>query len=391
MVQDATGKKKGSKLMPEGKTKDFLRSIYHRVLFSSKRPTSSNVLVGIWRPDLEPTSLAKALAMMAPSQGIDVVYFRPHSIDAENDRVFGLHLKQGTDRWERVTMRVPDVVDISSFCWEDKEGREYLEEHCWCTDLKKNRISKGRLQTLLAKDDAVKKYAIPTLRYIKKGESQEEKLERLVAFMQEHGDVVANAVHSQRGVGVHRITFDSATGQYHIGYLTDEMDMDEEKFRVYAAEKFFSGKAHIIHKYVSSRSKTGDPFDCRVHVEKNGQGKWEPASMLVRIGIGQKIISNINQGGGMAELEPFLKANRPDNWEEIIERLNELASTVPYWYEEKRGVELCTLGIDTGITPEGDLHIFEVNSLPFTDFNLGQVAMLRVAYYRWLAENRIGK
>ena len=86
-----------------------------------------------------------------------------------------------------------------------------------------------------------------------------------------------------------------------------------------------------------------------------------------------------------------MKANRPDNWEEIIERLNELASTVPYWYEKKRGVELCTLGIDTGITPEGDLHIFEVNSLPFTDFNLGQVAMLRVAYYRWLAENRIGK
>ena len=287
MAQDATGKAVGKfRGMPEGKFKDFLRSLYHRRMSLARTVEGDAPLVGIWRPDLNPTPPATALAMMGPSQGLDVICISTHDVDVKHGCVHGLRLKQGTDQWERVTMRTPDIIDVSSFCWKDREAREYLEGHCWCTDLKKNRISKGRLQTLLTKDDAVKKYAIPTLRYIKKGESQEEKLERLVAFMREHGDAVAKAVHSQRGVGVHRITFDSATGQYHIGYLTDEMDMDEEKFRVYAAEKFFSGKAHIIQKYVSSRSKTGDPFDCRVHVEKNGQGKWEPASMLVRIGIG---------------------------------------------------------------------------------------------------------
>lgn len=370
---------------------DFLRSLFHRVMFTKDCPAAQNALVGVWRPDFNPTQLAKAVAMMAPSQGIDVVYFRPHCVDTKREQAYGMRLKPGTDQWERVTMRIPDIVDVSSFCWEDKEARVYLEERCWCTDMKKNRISKGRLQTMLAKDPAVKKYAIPTLRFIKKGQGQDEKLERLMEFARKHDDVVAKPVHSQRGTGVHRITFDVATGHFHVGFKTAEMDMDEERFRVYAKESFFSGKAHIVQKYVSSRSKAGDPFDCRVHVEKNGQGKWEPASMLVRIGIGQKIISNINQGGGVAELEPFLRANRPDNWEEIIERLSELASTVPYWYEKKRGVELCTLGIDTAITPEGNLHIFEVNSLPFTDFNLGQVAMLRVAYYRWLMENRIGE
>ena len=113
--------------------------------------------------------------------------------------------------------------------------------------------------------------------------------------------------------------------------------------------------------------------------------------MLVRIGIGQKIISNINQGGGMAELEPFLKTNRPDCWELIVERLRELAATVPAWFEEQRGVELCTLGIDVAITDEGDLRIFEINTLPFVDFNLGQVAMRRVAYYRWLADHHRGE
>ncbi|MCF2620996.1 YheC/YheD family protein [Collinsella tanakaei] len=147
----------------------------------------------------------------------------------------------------------------------------------------------------------------------------------------------------------------------------------------------------MAQKYISSRSAAGDPFDCRVHMEKNGSGEWEPASMLVRIGIGQKIISNINEGGGMAELEPFLKANRPDCWELIVERLRELAATVPAWFEEQRGVELCTLGIDVAITDAGDLHIFEINSLPFVDFNLGQVAMRRVAYYRWLADHHRGE
>ncbi len=372
------------------KAKRFACGVYNKLTSKNSKISKSRPLVGIWRPDLTPPPLAKALAMMAPSQGIDLVYICTNGVDIENGCVHGRMLKHGTSQWEHVTTRIPDIIDSSSYCWKNEEARNYLDEHCWCTDMKVKRLPKGRLQTLLLKDDRVKKYAIPTVRFLRKADTVEQKIDKLVKFTKKHGDVVVKPVFSSRGRGVHRVTFDPETQMYHMGFLTTEIDVDESGYRSYAEEHFFSGKKHIVQKYVNSRSAADDPFDCRVHVEKNGKGEWVPASMLIRIGIGQKVISNVNQGGGMAELEPFLKANRPDNWEQIIKNLEELAQTVPYWYEEQRGIELCTLGIDTAITPEGDLHIFEINTLPFTDFNLGQVAMLRVCYYRFVARHRLG-
>ena len=338
-------------------------------------------LVGVWRPDKRPSEIAKALAMVGPSQRVSVVYMRTNDILVDRARVVGYMLKPGTDRWQRVVTRVPDIIDDSSYCWKNRAGREYLEKHCWCTNLKRNVIPKQRLQALLARDAEVSRYAIPTLRF--------HSVRELEPFVREHGDVVVKPVFSSLGRGVHRVTFDAATETFLVGFKIEDRRMSAEEFRAYAKESFFK-KRHIAQEYVSSRTATGDPFDCRVHVEKNGRGEWQAASMLVRIGIGQKVISNINQGGGMAEIEPFLKANRPDCWQEVLAALNELVATVPAWFERQRGVELCTLGIDTAITADGSLRLFEINSLPFVDFNVGQVAMLRICYFRWLAEHRLG-
>ena len=338
-------------------------------------------LVGVWRPNRRPVELAKALAMMGPSQHVNVVYIKTNDVLIEKNAVRGYMLKPGTDRWQRVITRVPDIIDDSSYCWKNNEGREYLEEHCWCTNKRRNLIRKQRLQALLARDAEVSRYAIPTLRF--------HSVRDLEPFVREHGDVVVKPVFSSLGRGVHRVTFDAATDTFLVGFKTEDRRMSAEEFRAYAKEIFFA-KRHIAQEYVSSRTAAGDPFDCRVHVEKNGRGEWQAASMLVRIGIGQKVISNINQGGGMAEIEPFLKANRPDCWQGVLAALNELVATVPAWFERQRGVELCTLGIDTAITSDGSLRIFEINSLPFVDFNVGQVAMLRICYFRWLAKHRLG-
>lgn len=340
-------------------------------------------LVGVWRPGASPNEVAKALAMMGPSQKLGVIYL-PKGVKVRKGRVTGFMLKPGTDTWQRVITRVPDIIDTSNLCWKhNKPALEYFEEHCWCSNLRKNRINKRRLQDLMRKDAAVSRYAIPS-ETIKTARQFER-------FVHKHRDVVAKPIFSQRGLGVHRVRLISEKNgetAYLVGFKTSERRLTSEEFERYT-QKHFIKPAHVAQKYVSSRSAAGDPFDCRVHVEKNGRGEWEIASMLVRIGIGQTIISNINQGGGMAEIEPFLKANRPDNWQQILRDLKSMAKTVPSWFESKRGVEMMTLGIDTAITDEGDLHIFEINSLPFTDFNLGQVAIRRVAYYRWLADNRV--
>ena len=354
------------------------RAYYHSPLV--KVVSSSRPLVAIWRPDKHPKPIFKAIAMMAPALNIDVVYVCTYGMNLNQGTLVGKRLKPGTDEWERCVTRMPDIVDSSPYCWKNREALEYFEEHCWCTTLRRNQIPKSKLEELMAADPRVSKWAIPTVKF--------RQVEGLEKFARAEGDIVVKPIFSCRGRGVHRVTFDAATETFRVGFLTEEHEMDAEAFRAYAREHFIE-KRHIAQRYISSRTKAGDPFDCRVHMEKNGRGEWEAASMLVRIGIGQKIISNINQGGGMAELEPFLKANRPDCAEAVVERLNELAATLPAWYEEQRQVEIMTLGIDVAITEEGEVFVFETNPIPFVDFNLGQVAMLRTAYYRWLADHRV--
>ncbi|ALX49950.1 YheC/YheD family protein [Lentibacillus amyloliquefaciens] len=77
-----------------------------------------------------------------------------------------------------------------------------------------------------------------------------------------------------------------------------------------------------MQKYISSKTIDGNPFDCRIHVEKNRQRQWQAARNFIRIGIGQKVISNVNQGCGISDVEPFLKAKFGEKWEEIKKNTN---------------------------------------------------------------------
>ena len=148
-------------------------------------------------------------------------------------------------------------------------------------------------------------------------------------------------------------------------------------------------KRYIIQKYISSRTLQGDPFDCRVHVEKNGAGKWVSARNFIRIGIGQKVISNVNQGGGISDPEPFLKSNFGEKWEEIINKLNELALSLPNKIEELRKTKLMSMGMDVAIDKNGDLYLFEVNGAPTTTPLRSEAAMLRTEYYKYIMQTQI--
>ncbi len=144
-----------------------------------------------------------------------------------------------------------------------------------------------------------------------------------------------------------------------------------------------------MQKYIASRTMHGHPFDCRVHVEKDGRGKWVVARSFIRIGIGQKVISNVNQGGGIADLKPFLEANFGEKKGTIEKKINHLASTLPYKIEELRNTHIMSLGMDVAIDENGKLYLFEVNGAPTTAPLKAEAVMLRTEYYKFILENII--
>lgn len=323
----------------------------------------------------KPTELAKITSLISRAYNIEVIYLRPKDVMIEESKVKGQVFIDNV--WKEKITEIPDFIDVTPYCFKkvNIEKMNYIKEKTFLSDNRKNVISKIRLQNLLKEDKDFSNLIIPT-HTLKEADD-------IVHYLDEYGTIVIKPLRGLRGRGVYILK--KKDNKYLIGFQTNEKEVDKSQIHTFF-ENEIKGKSYIIQKYVQSRTKYGDPFDCRVHVEKGQDGRWQTAKKYIRIGIGQKVISNVNQGGGISEPKPFLKANFGEFWEEIDEKLNEIAATLPNKIEELRGTHIMSLGIDIGIDSDGKLYLFEVNDGPSTAALISEVAYHRSNYYKYILE-----
>lgn|SRR5690625_210694 len=339
------------------------------------------MIIGLMRNFNKPSYTSKLTAMLSKYHDIDIIYIRPKDVNMVKHTISG---KMFVDnKWISVETELPKFIDISPYCFKVKNKKimNYLRKNTLLSNTNENLLGKIRLQEELLKDEEFSHLVIPTFVI-------NNRLDDLYRFIEKNRTVVLKPARGERGKGVYILN--KKDGKFKLGFKKKESKLTLDELEEFLQSNILS-KRYIVQKYISSRTIQGDPFDCRVHVEKNGSGKWEVARMFIRIGIGQKVISNINQGGGISDLKPFLKSNFPDKWQQIIERLNNLATTLPYKLEEIRDVTVMTVGFDIGINKDGDLYIFEANSAPTTAPLKAEAVMLRVGYYKYIMEKLISE
>lgn len=337
------------------------------------------MIVGVMKNQKNPTKLVTLTSLICKSYGIEVVYMRPKDVNIETGTVKGRILID--DDWHEREMDLPPFVDIFPSCFRKKnrEITDYLKRNTFLSDNRENVIRKFELQEHLKNDPAFSNLVIPTHKITE--------FDDLKDSIEKYKKVVLKPFRGARGKGVYVVERHGES--YSIGHKFKEKHLKEHEIKQFVDEDIIPHN-YMIQKYVSSKNLQGDPFDCRVHVEKNGDGKWESASNYIRIGIGQKVISNVNQGGGVSKLEPFLRTNYEDKWQEISDKLEELAVTLPYRIEELRGTHIMSLGMDVGIDQDGELYIFEVNDGPDTTAVTAEVAYLRSRYYKFILQEKLG-
>src|SRR5699024_7710169 len=189
------------------------------------------------------------------------------------------------------------------------------------------------------------------------------KFSNIENFITQYNNIVMKPIGGERGKGDYILT--KKDNKYLLGYQKTEKMLSLQELREFFEEKL-KNKRYILQKCILSRTIQGDPFDCRIHMEKNGDGKWVNAKNYVRIGIGQKVISNVSQGGGISDVKPFLEAYNGEQAKKVHLRINKLAESLPYALEKLRDNKMMTMGMDIGIDKDGSLYLFEVNSAPIT-------------------------
>jgi glutathione synthase/RimK-type ligase-like ATP-grasp enzyme len=124
------------------------------------------------------------------------------------------------------------------------------------------------------------------------------------------------------------------------------------------------GRSYLVQKGIRLLTYGGRPFDIRVMVQRNLQGKWEATGVAGRVAHPRKVVTNGSQGGTIYPVEELLNAyTGTGKCSTLISQMEEigvksairLSSAYPRLQEI--GVDLA---LDRRLTP----WILEVNTAP---------------------------
>lgn len=326
-----------------------------------------------------PTKLAKSLAIASKAQGIDLIYFNHSGVDIKSKKIHGkIYIN---NKWNDITTDIPKLVDVSQFCFKKKykEIMDYLVKVTKLSDNNTGKINKMKLQRELKKDKSFSDLVIPTQK-VKSFQTIED-------IINKYNVIVLKPLGGSFGDNIYMC--EKTSGEmYKVTYENIESEFNASDFKSFYIQKI-KDKKYIIQKYIDSTTIQGHPFDCRINMEKDSNGNWVLAKNFIRIGIGQKTVSNISKGGGVSSTKPFLEANFKSKRKSIEKKLNFIAETLPQKVEFLKGFNLMILGIDVGIDKNGDVYIFEINGSPGTSQLNYEAALYRSQYYKYVLEHEL--
>lgn len=332
------------------------------------------MFVGILRSNPRPGHLARLMSMVGKEHGLKIVYFNLKDVNIDENTINGKMLVN--NKWIDVEVNTPKFTDINPNLFRRKKYQKqinHLRNHTHLSVDKRMPLPKDKLQEAFTDDPNVSKYLIPTINITS--------FEDIISFMKEHDEIVLKPVYSNQGKNIYKISKNRF--RYVLDFYRERQILSKRSLRKFY-NKNIKNKVFIAQKYIdSSTAQNGHPFDCRIHVEKNGRNKWRNVKNFIRVGIGQSVISNINQGGGIADINQFLKANYPNNWKTILANIKKAAKIIPYKVEKATNYEYMTMGLDIGIDKKGELFLFEVNDYPILSPMRSEVAMVRIQYYKY--------
>jgi len=335
------------------------------------------MMIGLLRTsETPPVAFADLLTMTCNYQGIKLLYMTPSNIDIKTGMVTGKMLIE--NEWRNIKTKLPKFIDATPYLFSGANAKKYQKEIRYLkksTRLSINRrhlIQKDELQRMLTKHKELKELAIET--------EEVTTFEKLISFLDKHNSIILKPVLSYGGKNVAIIQKDDKD----YTYIEEENKKITFKELSELYDEKYSKRAYVIQEYVVSRSLFDDPIDCRVHLEKNGNNEWEVARSFVRIGLGEKVVSNISQGGGISRVDPFLKANFRENWKVIKKKIEHYSRVIPAELEKYKNEDFMVMGLDLGLTIEGNVKLFEINTFPIVSPQRAEIARLRAGYYKFV-------
>lgn len=118
---------------------------------------------------------------------------------------------------------------------------------------------------------------------------------------------------------------------------------------------------YIVQKRVPLATYQGAPFDLRVSVQRAGDGRWQITGIVAKVAPKHKFVTNVAQGGKTHLLHTILTEEYAHLMpEDVVSRIHDFSLRLASLLSE-RLPHMADLGLDIGITAEGNIMFIECN------------------------------
>ena len=314
--------------------------------------------IGMLHHRLNPETVIKsyAFAAVAKAEGVDFFYFTPKRVDFSTRTIQGKILENGT--WQEKTVPFPDVIYNAGSPEKLSVSKEIINRLRKEIPFTTNSIgNKWNITRRLKEAKEFAHYLIPS--------EMVSKIDAFHQFMAKHKKVVFKPVEGRKGKGIYFIS--KAGSNYTIQQDTTQEQMTPAQLEAFLKERL-AEETYLVQPYIQSKLKSGQVYDFRIHVQKNGEGDWVITTAYPRIAPSGSIIPNINNGGYTNYLEPFLALEYQKeafNMKRTLEHFGlSLARHLDEIQMQKFGEVIDEIGIDVGVDEQQKLWIYEVNWRP---------------------------
>ncbi|NWQ44242.1 YheC/YheD family protein [Bacillus sp. EB106-08-02-XG196] len=336
-------------------------------------------LIGMLHHRADPNNVKKAYAYaaVAKAEGVNFFYFTPGKVNIKQQIILGKAYETG--QWIEKEFPFPDVIYNASYPVSDKAERivDYLFDRIPFTS--QSIGDKLSVYNKIEKAKEFKQYLIPF--------SKLTNDQIFYDMIKRYKKVIIKPLTGHQGGSVVFIE-NYESNLYKINDSGLVSSINEKQLLTLISHKILE-QDYLVQQFISSQTNSGHVFDFRLHVQKNGEGKWVITSIYPRIGRLGTITSNMGSGGYSTYLDIFLKTEFGDSWYDMKRYLEQFALSFSNHFDSLYDSELDELGIDVGIDENQKLWLFEVNWRPGPPniYNVElDVAKNTILYAKYLAD-----
>ena len=353
---------------------------------ASVTTTTKDITIGVYydraRPRVAyPEARIKALLKAAEAQDTKLVFFQSEDINFEQSKINGeMYLD---NQWQEVEVDFPDVVHNIA---------PLSKHHTSVSERKLRRKipftsfgvgNKFYLPKIMLKHRVYADLLAP-FRIVTETRVVHE-------FLEKEERAVLKPILGARGEQIYFIQ--KKGNRFAITDHTHERIINRKDFDTWLTKVVLRKKfSYMIQRYIEARTKQGEPFDIRAHMQKNRQGKWVITRIYPRIGAKDSILSNISRGGYTVELINFLKTEFGNEKGEVLSKdLQELAMDFTHYLDRIYNFSLDEIGLDFAIDKNEKFWLHEANNAPQSTYHEDERAVNTIGYCLYVAENGIVK